>query len=240
MRILNLGCGSRTSSRCLNVDWSPYLRLKRSHSGSTIARVALRGERRERFDALDENILVHDLRRPLPFGAGSIDAVYHSHVLEHFDRHLAKAYLVEIHRVLRPGGVHRVVVPDFEAACRRYLSHLESCELHPDRVANHDAYIGDVIEQMVRREAAGTSEQPSLRRFAENLFLGDARRRGETHQWMYDRLNLSFLLVSTGFRDVRVLDYQTSAIPGWRMIGLDELGNGEEYKPGSLYLEATT
>ena len=236
--ILNLGCGSRTSPACVNIDWSPYLRLKRSRLGSAVAPLLLRGERKERFAELADNVVVHDLRRPIPVPDGSVDAVYHSHVLEHIDRHLVGPFLAEIHRTLRPGGIHRVVVPDLEAACRRYLAHLEACEVDPAAAAEHDGYVGAIIEQMVRRESTGVAGQAPLRRKAENVLLGDARRRGETHQWMYDRVNLAVALTDAGFRDVRVLDHRTSAIPGWDSIRLDELEDGRAYKPESLYLEA--
>ncbi len=238
MVILNLGCGSRTSAHCINVDWSPYLRLKRNPFGSKLAPLLLRGERGERFRALDETILVHDLRRPLPMGDASVDAVYHSHVLEHLDRNLTAPFLAEVWRVLRRGGIQRIVVPDLEACCRRYLDHFDLCLTNPDMAIEHDRYIGDIIEQMVRREAVGSSKQPPARRFLENLLLGDARRRGETHQWMYDRVNLSVLLSDVGFREITFLDYKTSAIPGWHEIRLDELEDGGEHIAGSLYVEA--
>jgi hypothetical protein len=134
--------------------------------------------------------------------------------------------------------VQRIVVPDLEVLCRRYLDHLDRLGDDAGEAAEHDSYVAAMIEQMVRREAAGTREQPSLRRFVENLLLGDARRRGETHQWMYDRVNLGTVLRETGFRDISVVDYRTSRIPGWGDIRLDELENGEEYLPDSLYMEA--
>ena len=46
----------------------------------------VRGERLQRFRALPDNILVHDLSKSLPFSADSVDAVYHSHLLEHHTR----------------------------------------------------------------------------------------------------------------------------------------------------------
>ncbi len=238
MVVLNLGCGTRTSPRCVNLDWSPYLRLKRSPLGTALALATLRGERRRRFTALDETVVVHDLRRPLPVADGSVDAVYHSHVLEHLDRDRVAPFLAEVRRVLRVGGVHRVVVPDLEVRCRRYLAHLDSCAGHPEMAPGHDAYVGDILEQMVRREAHGTAQQPPLRRFVENLLLGDARRRGETHQWMYDRVNLGVALADAGFREITVRDHRSSAIAGWDEIRLDEGEDGEEYLPGSLYMEA--
>ena len=242
MVIVNLGSGSRTSPYCINVDWSPYLRLKSNRLGSRIAPLVLRGNRRERFLDLDDTILIHDLRRPLPLPDDVADAVYHSHVLEHFDRRFVAPFLAEIRRVLKPGGIHRVVVPDFEASCRRYLAHLDSCAAPTtqDEAAEneHDEYVGEVIEQMVRRESTGTSQQRGVRRVIENLVFGDARRRGETHQWMYDRVNLAHALRRAGFHDISLVDYKTSSIAGWDEIRLDEREGGDEYIVGSLYMEA--
>ena len=239
MVVLNLGCGSRTSPHCVNVDWSPYLRLKRSRLGSALAAVALQGQRSERFQALDDDVVVYDLRRGLPAAYGSVDAVYHSHVVEHLDRPLVDGFMSNVWRALRPGGIHRVVVPDLEAPCRRYLAHLDSCTNHPELAGEHDRYVSVIIEQMVRREATGTRQQPPVRRFLESLVLGDARRRGETHQWMYDRVNLCAALADAGFSNIRTVDCRTSAIPGWDRIDLDRLDTGEEYIAGSLYMEAT-
>jgi predicted SAM-dependent methyltransferase len=46
--------------------------------------------------------------------SGSADLVYASHVLEYFDRKEAEGVLTEWFRVLRPGGVLRLSVPDFD------------------------------------------------------------------------------------------------------------------------------
>jgi hypothetical protein len=91
----------------------------------------------------------------------------------------------------------------------------------------------------VRREPSGTGRQKPVRRFIENALLGDARRRGETHQWMYDRINLSALLESVGFVSPRIQAYDRSQIPDWNAYGLDRDAAGNEYKTESLYIEAT-
>jgi hypothetical protein len=95
-----------------------------------------------------------------------------------------------------------------------------------------------MIEQCVRREACSTSLQKPFRRFIESAFLGDARRRGETHQWMYDRINLSALLVSLGYNNLQLRSYNESLIRDWNQYGLDLDARGNEYKPGSLYVES--
>ncbi len=50
----------------------------------------------------------------------TVELIYASHVLEHFDRWHYHDALVEWHRVLKPGGVLRLSVPDFEACVRAY------------------------------------------------------------------------------------------------------------------------
>lgn len=90
---INLGCGRRTHPDWINVD------LYASNAG----------------------VVQHDLRRPLPFESDSIEVAYHSHVLEHFELSEGMAFMKECVRVLKPGGVLRIVVPDLESICREYI-----------------------------------------------------------------------------------------------------------------------
>lgn len=50
----------------------------------------------------------------------SIDLIYAAHVLEHFGRHEVDGVLKEWNRVLKPGGVLRLSVPDY-VACAKLL-----------------------------------------------------------------------------------------------------------------------
>ena len=235
--ILNLGCGTKTSPSVTNVDWSIHARLRRNPVGRRLAPLVLKDERRRLFLGMDD-VLVHDLKKGIPASDASVDAVYHSPVLEHLARGAVPAFLNEVRRVLRPGGVHRIVVPDLEGYAREYLSSLERACRKPQARALHDTTVSRMILQMVRREAAGTSEQAPLQRRVENLLLGDARKRGETHMWMWDRVNLPEALEAAAFKDVQILDWETSQIPDWNKIGLDRGPDGDEYKPGSIYVEA--
>lgn len=242
MKILNLGCGTKTSPHpsVTNIDWSILLRIRSNPILKTLVPVILNDERRRRFQNLPENIKVHDLSRGIPFPDASVDVVYSSHVLEHLDREVAPRFIRECARVLRPGGLIRVVVPDYERYCRNYLDHVSLCEKAGGMViSEHDTLFEPMLLQSVRREAHGTSQQRSLRRYVENLLLGDARKRGETHQWMYDRFNLAALLEASGFTNPRVCSFDRSAIDDWRLLGLDMDDFGNEYKPESLYMEAT-
>ena len=67
--------------------------------------------------------LVWDLRRPLPVEPGSVHAIFHEHFLEHLPLEDAMESLRQCHRLLAPGGVLRIGVPDFR---RHVLSYLDS------------------------------------------------------------------------------------------------------------------
>lgn len=240
MTVLNLGCGTKVSAHpdVINIDWSIYLRLKRNPVLRHLTPLFVSGQRRARFAELPDNVLVHNLARGLPFPTDSVDAVYHSHVLEHLDRDVARRFLLEVRRILKPGGLQRIVVPDLELACRLYLDHLAVADRDIEEAPRHDAYIAAIIEQCVRREARGTSQQRPVRRFIETLVLGDARRQGDTHQWMYDRVNLMDVLSAVGYSDIGVTSFNVSRIAQWHQYGLDVDARGLEYKPGSLYVES--
>jgi predicted SAM-dependent methyltransferase len=65
--------------------------------------------------------LLLDLRRPLPFHDASVEYCYSEHFLEHLHPPEALAHLREVHRVLKPGGVYRIVVPAGMRFAKKYL-----------------------------------------------------------------------------------------------------------------------
>jgi SAM-dependent methyltransferase len=203
-----------------------------------VRRLFLDRERLQTIEGLPDNVMLWDLQKGIPFPDNSIDAVYHSHLIEHLDQAAARSLSREVLRVLKPGGIHRIAVPDFERACRRYIAHVAACEAEPQLVPAHDRAIAEVIEQMTRSEAHGTSQRPPTRRFVENLLLGDAARRGETHRWMYDRFSLAHLLRDVGFREAEQAPWNTSKIPNWSDFGLEVGKDGGEYLDDSVYVEA--
>ena len=62
-----------------------------------------------------------DVRNGLPFPEGSVDRIYTCHTLEHFYRDELLDVLKEFHRVLRPGGGVRILVPSLELAIQAYV-----------------------------------------------------------------------------------------------------------------------
>jgi predicted SAM-dependent methyltransferase len=66
--------------------------------------------------------------RQLPYGSNSLGAIYASHILEHVMRPEIDKVLNEWQRVLYPGGIIQVSIPDMEWACKLIIDNPTSLE----------------------------------------------------------------------------------------------------------------
>lgn len=232
--LLNLACGTVTDPRWNNVDFSDYIPLRKHPLlASSLRKIGLLSEARyQRLQTMDPDIIRWNLARGIPFHSDSFDVVYHSHFLEHLTQSQGKSFLVECHRVLKPGGILRVVVPDLELLEAKYYKSLFGSN------EEHEAAIAKLFQQMVRSECSGTEEQKPWVRRIERLIRGDASKTGELHKWMYDGKSLAPLLGSIGFCSIYRHTALSSNIENWDSYLLDHDAEGRAYKPNSLYMEA--
>jgi SAM-dependent methyltransferase len=235
--ILNLGCGTKTSALCTNVDFSMYIILSRFAWALPWLAPIIGRERAARISSMHGRMVIHDLRKGIPFPDNSADAVYHSHLMEHVDRESIMDFQKEIYRVLTPGGIQRICVPDLETLVREYGASLQTDDRTLESSRRHDLAVANILEQCVRRAPGGARGKSRFRAWLETNLLGDARARGETHQWMWDRVNIRAALIDAGFADVEVRSWEVSGVKGWTATGLERTVDGREYKPKSLYVE---
>ena len=86
LTILDIGCGNRKRPGSIGIDVNP----------DTSADI------------------VHDLNTfPYPFDDSAFDSIYADNVIEHLDNVIG--VMEEIHRISRPGGLVKVIVPYFRA-----------------------------------------------------------------------------------------------------------------------------
>lgn len=124
-----------------------------------------------------------DLSQGIPFPDQSFSVVYHSHFLEHLPKQAAVDLLRECCRVLIPGGVIRVVVPDLEQIVRTYLSILDmKPEDNPVLQCDYDWISLELLDQLVREFPGGEMAKylrqvgiPNLE-FVYERIGGEARR----------------------------------------------------------------
>lgn len=238
--MLNLGCGTKMNWDWNNIDFSPYARL--SHH-RTIAKILkwtglLSEERYQILLGISPEIIYWDLRKGIPFRDESFDVVYNSHFLEHIDRDAAPSFLKECYRVLKMGGIIRIVVPDLQTLINNYVLAISELESGNEQsLDTHRQAIYNIFDQMVPQEPLGTKKQRPLVRTIEKFFRGDTSRIGVLHRWMYDKYHLGSILTDVGFKNITVETLFTSRIEGWNQFDLDINNDGTVYKLGSLYME---
>jgi len=123
---VNLGCGLAVAPGWTNVDASLNAVLANLPKALLPVAYRLSGSNRyytcEQYVALlsGNRFIHHDLAHSLPFADNTVDVVYSSHFVEHLFRDEAMQLMRESLRILKPGGLVRVCVPDLAHAVERY------------------------------------------------------------------------------------------------------------------------
>lgn len=130
-RLMNLACGSKVS---LVGDWTNV------DFQSPVAGV------------MEMNIL-----GGLRFPDATFDAVYSAQFIEHLTLEEGEHVLRDVARVLKPGGVLRLVTPDMEELARTYLDLLDCLKRNPEgeAEARYDWVRMETFDQIVRDRSGG-------------------------------------------------------------------------------------
>jgi predicted SAM-dependent methyltransferase len=177
---LNIGCGPNVREGFLNIDY-----------------------------AWRPGVVCWDITQGLPLESGSIRGAFTEHCLEHLPLPLGYALLVELRRVLAPGSVARIVVPDAELYLHGYIE--KSAKLP---YAENDRFLGLYTPLM-----------------SVNRIFYVQRDEAFGHNFMYDYETLALLLKRAGFSATHKRAFGEGADP--RLL-IDT----ESRRVESLYLEA--
>jgi predicted SAM-dependent methyltransferase len=207
MTRVNIGCGPSPTAGWLNLDNSlsvAFGRLPRQLTEMLERLGALGPGQAEVVRVAREVGVKRAGATSIPLRDASAEAIYSSHMLEHLDREDARMFLSECHRVLRPGGWLRLVVPDIAKYVNEYATDGDADNL----VANL---------RLAQPRASG------FRRVVE-VAVGF---RG--HRWMYDATSLSRLVSESGFIELHILDPGETHIPDPGALDLRERADDSVY-----------
>jgi SAM-dependent methyltransferase len=122
-RGLHLGCFNCPADGWLNSDITPHIWVARiPGAASALFRLGkMTAERREEHRrGVFRKVRYLDVGKRFPFPNSSFPAVFSSHVLQQLPPNIARHCLVECFRVLRSGGICRIVVPDLDRLIASY------------------------------------------------------------------------------------------------------------------------
>lgn len=185
--LVNIGAGSLGKPRWVNVDL---------------------------YDAPGINC-IYDCRQSLPFPDNSVKGIFTEHFFEHIDYiEEVPCFLSECHRVLQPGGVIRIIVPDAE----KYLN----------------GYCKAGWEELSKTRPLDSEHTDFYFNFKYNTkiqLINFVFRQNYEHKYAYDYETLELILSKSGFSSVQRQEFGKSL--------MDELCIDQQIRASeSLYVEA--
>jgi predicted SAM-dependent methyltransferase len=130
------------------------------------------------FFASSKAIIQANLLNKLPLDSDSVSVVYSSHFLEHIPLSAVNGFLAECYRVLAPGGVIRLVLPDLENIANEYVSMRRSGD---HEKANFLVY--ELIDQSVRNKSGG-----QMGKLYSELRKGGVNNHKTISNYIYERV----------------------------------------------------
>ena len=131
-----------------------------------------------------------DITRPLPFPSKSVSCITTHHTLEHLPYDVGLEFLRECRRILVPGGIIRVSVPDARRLCEGYIG------LGP---------ASDILTESARFSGGVAAAPTKVRKLYELLGAG--------HLAFYDYSTLADTLTNAGFSDILPSGFRMSRSP---------------------------
>jgi len=188
---INLGSGPVSAKGWKNYDWGIMPFLGKYRLLSIFIKVGILPKA---YDWKWPEIDFVDIKKGLPDDDRSVDYVYCSHVLEHFEKTEALNILRECKRVLKNNGRLRVVLPDLKILTDKYSG---SEEFNRQYFGfDKDLYVG--MMGKIKR-----------------IFI-----RG--HQWMYDENAGISLLKEAGFSEVKLCSFRKGSVPDLDILDCEQ------------------
>lgn len=157
----------------------------------------------------------YDARKRLPFPDGSVKGIFTEHFLEHLDyTEEVPSFLAECYRVLKEGGIIRIIIPD----AGKYIK----------------AYVQDGWQEIAAVRQLRDDVRDPYFHYDYNTkmeLINVIFRQEQEHKFAYDFETIELLLKRHGFNEVTKREFRQSANPE---LSIDSEGRAAE----SLYVEA--
>lgn len=180
---VNLGCGPSIIRGWKNFDNSISTKLSKFPriSKMLLKTNVINFEQYNMIISCKKNDITYaDATKKIPLLDNSASCVYSCHMLEHIPRNKLNVLFKEVKRVLKPGGIIRIGVPDLDIAISEYEKNKDADEFMKSLLVEPPP-INSIIEKL-------------------KLLLIGYRQ----HQWMYNKKSIVSLLRANDLKDVHI------------------------------------
>ncbi|HNZ27375.1 MAG TPA: methyltransferase domain-containing protein [Spirochaetota bacterium] len=192
-KYVNYGCGLTAPKEWINFDSSPTLRIQRIPVLGFLLK--------KRLNAIfPKNVKYGDIVKGLPLDNDSCDGIFCSHVLEHLSYEDFLTALKNTYKILKPGGIFRLVMPDLSVLINSYID-------------NKKNRASDSSVKFIKSLGMGLEKRD---RGIKSIFvsaLGNAK-----HLWLWDKESAICQLEKTGFTNIRVCEYNDSEDDMFKLV----------------------
>lgn len=154
-----------------------------------------------------------DVRSPFPIKEHTFDYIYSEHMIEHLDFRSGVFMLKQCFRILKAGGVMRIVTPSIEFLLK---------VLSPNRSSFEQTYVDWSVQNFV----------PEAFAYTDAFFLNNFMRAWG-HRFIFDQKTLRYALEQAGFQRIADCEIGASEHPA-----LSNLEFQERLPTGFLALES--
>ena len=191
------GCGLSAPMGWRSFDASPTLRFERL---PVIGQFYTKNDIR-----FPKNVEYGDIVKGLPIEINSCKGVYCSHILEHLSLNDFRIALKNTYKILKPGGLFRLVLPDLEHSIKQYSNNNSS----------------DAAFLFMQNTLLGYEYRPKGFKAIIALWFGNSQ-----HFWMWDYKAILSELSNAGFKNVKRAYYNSSEDPYFN--GVEEISRWED------------
>ena len=102
------------------------------------------------YEAISPHVIKCDILNNLPLKENSASNIYTSHFVEHIPYSKLNSFLKNCFKILSPGGVIRIITPDFNEMCESYIKAIKD-----DEKETAEFIKIEILDQLVRVKKGG-------------------------------------------------------------------------------------
>lgn len=211
---LNIGCGNNLieDETWVNIDNSLIAKIRRSifwRFFDLIINLKIFRNKVPSFFFNYPKVNIVDIRKKFPYLDNSFDFIYCSQVIEHLQKHDLIKLIEECLRVLKPGGIIRILTPDLEKIIKLYSSHdlntfKENDFLESKNLCDHFNAI------FYPRSHVFTDKRTFTTRILDFL--------PEQHKYIYDFNTISEMFQKAGYENIKSVETKDTVFPDAKIL----------------------